>query len=227
MAQRGLAYLHFLALLVRLCHLELCLLANLIVFFFEFLSCRFMLSFHNHYFLAEGILDSVLFLSPVVGGLAVGISFTLQNLELSRQLLVRLLQRLDADQAILCGLFALVLDPLRQLLVVGLEVRNALLPVFVGLLFFDVSDPLQVFLLFFQSALVVDLFALEASFLVHQEPDLVLKQGPIFFNLAVQALILFLKLLQLSFGGPGFVFFNTQLAHGLLLHQRYLGSLLV
>ena len=179
-----------------------------------------MLGFHSDDFLAQPILDPVLLLRSIILGLAIGISLALENLKRCRELLVRLLKRFDPGQAILSCLPALVLYALGQLLVISLEVSDTLLPILVCLLFLDVSDSLQVVLFFFESALIVDFVGLKARFLVHQEPDLVFKEGPIFLELAVQVLVLFLEFLQLCFECTRLVLFYSQVGSCLLLDKR-------
>ena len=68
------------------------------------------------------------------------VSFTLGDFQLGRELLDLILEMLKFVDAILTGFFGVVLDSLEHLLVVGLEVSDALLTILSCFLFFKVSD---------------------------------------------------------------------------------------
>ena len=101
-----------------------------------------------------------------MAGLQIRVSLALDDLKLCRKFLVRLLKRFGLELGFFRNLLALILNPLRQLLVIGLKMSDTLLPILGRLLLLLGSDSLQIVLLFFKSTLDFALFQFQAKLLI-------------------------------------------------------------
>ena len=119
--------------------------------------------------------DFVLFIEPFKVSFTIDIFLTFHDFELRIQLLGLILKCFQLRLAILRRFLGFILNPLRQLLIVSLEVCHALLSILCGLLLLIVPDALQAFLLVFETTFTFAPLNLQSGFLICQELYLVIE----------------------------------------------------
>ena len=131
--------------------------------------------FYRLKLLSQVKFNFILFLLSLGGRLRVAVSFTLGNLKLGHEFLIRLLQCLVFQLRLFNNLLTLILNPLIQLLVVSFQVGHALLSILRRLLLLLASNPLQILLFFFEPSITLILLGLQTQFLIAEELHLVFK----------------------------------------------------